>query len=151
MHFIGTGRDHLFADYLGDIVEPTVTEFEKHPTSRRHAFMACLATFQTVDYLAEKTGENKGNLYEMFRKQSPDFKVVERVANAFKHVVTKRRSMDELWQSKVIPRPPSFVGEMVVGLSFIGDTRGGVTIWGEHSVELFRAVKQTVAFLRSQV
>jgi hypothetical protein len=38
--------------YLDEIAEPTVAEFEKNPTSVRHAFLACVALFHTVDYLA---------------------------------------------------------------------------------------------------
>jgi hypothetical protein len=38
--------------YLKDIVEPTIKDFEKNPSSVRHAFLACVATFHAVDYLA---------------------------------------------------------------------------------------------------
>ena len=38
-----------FAD---EIVEPTITEFEREPSSRRRAFLACVATFHLIDYLA---------------------------------------------------------------------------------------------------
>jgi hypothetical protein len=38
-----------FAD---EIVEPTIAEFERKPSSRRRAFLACAATFHLIDYLA---------------------------------------------------------------------------------------------------
>jgi hypothetical protein len=43
--------------YLDDIVEPTITDFENNPTSVRHAFLACVATFHTVDYIGRTVGK----------------------------------------------------------------------------------------------
>ena len=40
-----------FAD---ETVEPTITEFEREPSSRRRAFLACVATFHLIDYLAPR-------------------------------------------------------------------------------------------------
>jgi hypothetical protein len=37
-----------FAD---EIVDPTIAEFERKPSSRRRAFLACAATFHLIDYL----------------------------------------------------------------------------------------------------
>src|SRR5208283_3443823 len=37
--------------YLEEFVEPTIRDFEQHATSRRHAFLACVATFHAIDYL----------------------------------------------------------------------------------------------------
>jgi hypothetical protein len=41
--------------YLEEIVEPTVKDFEEHPTSVRHTFLACVAVFHGVDYVAYGT------------------------------------------------------------------------------------------------
>jgi hypothetical protein len=38
--------------YLDTIVEPTVAEYEHDRSSVRKAFLACVATFHTIDYLA---------------------------------------------------------------------------------------------------
>ena len=39
--------------YLGEIVDPTLKDFEDNPSSRRHAFLACVVAFcHAVDYLA---------------------------------------------------------------------------------------------------
>jgi hypothetical protein len=35
--------------YLKLIVEPTVEEFKRNPTSIRHAYLACVATYHAVD------------------------------------------------------------------------------------------------------
>ena len=38
--------------FLDEVVEPTIRDFEADPTSRRRAFLACAATFHAIDYLA---------------------------------------------------------------------------------------------------
>jgi hypothetical protein len=65
--------------FLDDIVDPTIIDFEKHPASRRHAFLACVAAFHCVDYLNLRAG-HKNNLRNQFRKENADFAVIERVA-----------------------------------------------------------------------
>jgi hypothetical protein len=40
------------ARYLDEIVDPTVSDFERNPTSVWHAFLAGVAVFHSVDYLA---------------------------------------------------------------------------------------------------
>src|SRR5689334_10244272 len=40
--------------YLAAFVRPTIADFERNPTSLRHAFIACVVTFHSVDYLAHK-------------------------------------------------------------------------------------------------
>jgi hypothetical protein len=37
--------------YLDEIAEP-IKDFEAHPTSVRHAFLACVVVFHGIDYLA---------------------------------------------------------------------------------------------------
>jgi len=134
--------------YLDEIVEPTIKDFEENRTSRRHAFLACVAAFHAIDYLAYPK-KSVGNLRRAFGRRSQDFLMVDRVAHAFKHVTTGPRDGPDLRMADVIPRPPAFAGVMICGLSFIGDTRGGVTIWGDHSVDLLGTVRRAVTFLRS--
>ncbi len=38
--------------YLKTVVDPTIDDFKKNPASVRHAFLACVATFHAIDYLA---------------------------------------------------------------------------------------------------
>ena len=35
-----------FDDYMAEMVDPTIADFEADPTNRRRAFLACVATFQ---------------------------------------------------------------------------------------------------------
>jgi hypothetical protein len=133
--------------YLDEIVEPTVKDFEEHPTSRRHAFLACVATFHAVDYLAYP--KRSTTLRQKFGKRSPEFRIVDQVAHAFKHVVSGNPANPHLKMGDVVPRPPAFAGVMVAGLSVLGDTRGGVTVYGKHSVDLLWILKRAINFLRS--
>jgi hypothetical protein len=70
--------------YFEQIVDPTIKDFEANPTSVRHAFLAAVAVFHTIDYAGLR------RLRKKFR-QNPDFATVDRIANAFKHVETGRR------------------------------------------------------------
>ena len=61
--------------YLEEIVEPTVADFEQHPTSVRHAFLACVVTCHAVDYLDYPKAVSSR---DSFRKQSVDFRLTRR-------------------------------------------------------------------------
>jgi hypothetical protein len=134
--------------YIDEMVEPAIKLFEEQPTSRLFGFLACVAAFHAVDYLAWPR-KRSSQLRKELGKQSADFRIVDQVAHAFKHVVSGNRATPDLRMGDVIPRPPSFCGVMVVGLSRIGDKRGGVTLYNDHSVDLLTTLKRTVAFLGS--
>jgi hypothetical protein len=131
--------------YVEEIVLPTIREFEREPASRRRAFLACVALFHTVDYLAaEPSSLSKGNLRKQFRTESADFVIVDRVAHAFKHMNTgDELSPDNkpLHVRAVFSRPPSFSGVMVAGLSYLGDKVGGVEIWNERGRDRHQNLK----------
>jgi hypothetical protein len=38
-------------EYITKIVEPTIKDFEENPVSVRHAFLACVVVFHSIDYL----------------------------------------------------------------------------------------------------
>jgi hypothetical protein len=138
-----------FAD---EIVEPTIADFEREPRSPRRAFLACVATFHMIDYIAHPAtpSQRRG----AFRRQSQAFAVVDRVAHAFKHVATGHPSdqtLQPLTSDQVIERPPAFWGVAVWGLSRWDDAIGGVTIHGEHGHDLLEDVKEAAAFLRSKL
>jgi hypothetical protein len=135
--------------YLEDIVEPTIKDFEQHPTSKRHAFLACVVVYHGVDYLAFP-GKSR-TLRQKFGNKSPEFAMVDRVAHAFKHVVTNPTRPDSLKATDLIPRPPAFWGTMVLGLSRFGDATGGVTLHNDRDVDLLDVVKRATAFLRAQI
>jgi hypothetical protein len=65
--------------YLNEVVDPTIKDFEANPTSVRHAFLACLVTFHSVDYLAYPQKSRTARV--AFRKNE-DFAIVDQVAHA---------------------------------------------------------------------
>ena len=133
--------------YLDEIVEPTIAEFEAAPTSRRRAFLACVATFHSIDYLDPKRGEVRARR-DVFRKACKSFAIVERVAHAFKHV--RADGPDPLRAESVIPRPPAIWGLSKWGEAIWGDETGGVTLDNERDIDILAALKEAVQFLRSQ-
>jgi hypothetical protein len=141
--------------YLDDLATPTIVDFEKAPASRQRAFLACVALFHAVDYLAKRPGSpNKRILRKQFREGSADFAIVDRVAHAFKHVKAgNSQSSDNkpLHVRAVFSRPPAFAGVMVAGLSYLGDLRGGVEIWNERGSDLLGVVKRASAFIRAKL
>jgi hypothetical protein len=132
--------------YLEKIVEPTVKDFEEHPTSVRHAFLACVAVFHGVDYLAYPR-KRLGNLRQEFGNQSPDFLLVDRVAHAFKHVITGPRQNPHLKADEVISRPAGLSGDCV---SIFNVLEAGVVVSNDHNVVLLDTVKRATEFLWKQ-
>src|SRR5690242_18651604 len=92
--------------YFEQIVDPTIADLEANPTSVRQAFLAAAAVFHAIDYLAPK---GSAGLRTAFRKQSPEFAIVDRIAHAFKHVETghpDNPNNQPLSAEGVIARPP---------------------------------------------
>lgn len=110
--------------YLEELVEPTIKDFENNPISVRHAFLACVATFHTVDYLAREAGKSSAHLRQVFNSESDDFALIDDVAHAFKHVSAGKRDGPRLVVSDVISRPPAKWGEAEWGLSRWDDAEG---------------------------
>jgi hypothetical protein len=135
--------------YLDEVIEPTIRDFEANPTSVRHAFLACVAAFHGVDYLAHPKKPQR--LRQQFRDQSPDFALVDHVAHAFKHVTAGNRANPELTAGEVIPRPAAKWNEAKFDLSRWDDPVGGVTLDNDRTIDLLVAVKRTAAFLRGQL
>jgi hypothetical protein len=135
--------------YLVEIVDPTLKDFDEHPTSRRHAFLACVVTCHAVDYLAYPADPR--SLRQQFEHQSAAFKLVNDVGHAFKHVVQGRPSAPRMKQSDVIQRPPFYWGVAVWDLSRWDDEVGGVTLDSDRNVDLLETVRTAVSFLWSKV
>lgn len=136
--------------YLDTIVDPTIAEFEKQPTCFRRAFLACVATFHTVDYLA--TPKNSAQiLRRRFCEESQEFLLIDRAAHAFKHVKSGHDDSllkPTLFVSNIASRPPAILGRMILGLSRLGDAIGGVATASGHGKDLLPTVKRAAAFLR---
>lgn len=135
--------------YLNEVVDPTIADFEQNPTSVRHAFLACVATFHCIDYLAYP--RNSRTLREQFKIESHEFAEIDRVAHAFKHVRTGHESQGtEFNANEVIERPPEVWGKMVWGLSRWDDPVGGVTFDRNRDADLLKLVKQVRDLIRNK-
>jgi hypothetical protein len=140
------GRGDL-TRYLDEIVDPTIIDLENNRTSVRHTFLACVAVFHAIEYLAP--GKSR-NLRQIFRKESSDFATVDDVAHALKHVTAGRRDNPNLTATEVISRPAGKWGEAVWDLSRWDDPDGGVTFDRDRDVDLLDVVRRATAFLRKQ-
>ncbi len=133
--------------YLEEIVRPTLEEYERDPTSVRRAFIACVVTFHTLDYL--------GGSRQKFGQACPDFATVDRIAHAFKHVETGHPNDTQkppLTASDVIARPPAFFDvSFVWDLSRFDDPIGGVTLRSDTRIDLAQVLQRAYAFLDSKV
>lgn len=134
--------------YLETIVEPTVKDFAERPASVRHAFLACVATYHAIDYVAHP--RQARTLRQKWSIESEAFKRVDQVAHAFKHVIATAHKPN-LSAAAVISRPPAFVGVAQCGLSIPGDKTGAVTFQEDRTVNLLGTVHEAVAFLQTQV
>jgi len=118
----------------------TLEDFEAKPTSRRHAFLACVVIAHAVDYREHPRRPNQRR--NELKDQSKDFRLVDQIAHAFKHV------RSSLKQSQVIVRPPAYWGTAVWGLPHWGDETGGITVADNVHVDLLDAARTAVALLR---
>ena len=136
--------------FMNEIVDTTIKDFENHPRSRRHAFLACVATFHTIDYIVQS--KSSGNRRKSFGKESPEFLLIDRVAHAFKHAKTgSAQSVSPLKVDDVIERPPAVYDTAVRGLSRWDDSVGGTTIRDDHERDILIAVRRAADFLRGQI
>ncbi len=140
--------------YLDEIVDPTIKEFEQNPTSVRHAFLACVATFHSVDYLAYDRENDRprkgrvGNLRKKFGEQSVDFYRIDQIAHAFKHVVSDGQS--KVSAKEVVTRPAGFLDvSFYYDVSRYDDPVGGVTLNNNRNFDVLEILKNAMAFLRS--
>lgn len=135
--------------YLNEIVDPTIKELAEQRTSVRHAFLACVALFHAVDYLAYP--KRSRTLREQFNKESKAFAIVDDMAHAFKHVVAGNPANPDLLAKDVVTRPPAYWGLAVYDLSRWDDPHGGVTINRDRSIDLYDTVVEAAAFMRGKL
>lgn len=130
--------------YLKQIVEPTVDEFKRNPTSIRQAYLACVATFHAVDRASYP--KKPSRLREEWGKKDSNFHMVDIVAHDFKHV----RHVKSL--NSKIPPPPFVLrretdafGTHAFGRQVFGDT-------GQQAAlrHLIYVVQEAVKFLHGQ-
>lgn len=70
-------------EYLELIVEPTFADLSQNRQSVRHACLACLAIYHSVDRAAYP--DEPYNLAEQWKSESIAFRIVDEVAQNFKH------------------------------------------------------------------
>ena len=137
-----------FVRYIDEIVEPTVKDFENNPNSVRHAFLACVAVFHSVDYLAFPR-EPAQKFRQEFGKKSTVFKIVDDVAHAFKHVTAGNRKNPNLKAKEVISKEGGAFSNGFNDGFDIGKAR--VTFSADPSLNILDTVKSAVEFLRRQI
>jgi hypothetical protein len=106
---------NALGQYLKVIVEPTVEEFKRNPTSLRHAFLACVATYHAIDRVTHP--KPPGNLRKTWGDESMEFRMVDIVAHDFKHV----KSNDHRMTTR-IPVSRALYGKMAFNTHTFNDT-----------------------------
>lgn len=79
---------YTLARYLERIVDPTWDDFRNNRDSVRHAFLACVAIYHSVDRVAEATGKPRAHFRQLWRNESIEFMIVDVVAHHVKHVLS---------------------------------------------------------------
>ncbi len=133
-------------EYMREIVEPTIKDMAANRSSGRHAFIACVVTFHTVDYLAGK--RRKAVLRAEYRRQSPAFAAIDRIAHAVKHKQSGNRR-SPLHVEDVRARPSTAVGERAFGTNAFVDLGGATASNGRADV--LGLVNAAADFLRNKI
>ena len=71
-------------EYLDLIVQPTFDDYDCHPSSVRHAYLACLVAYHAIDRATYPAKPH--TLAQEWRKSSMEFALIEEVALHLKHV-----------------------------------------------------------------
>ena len=129
------------AEYVNEIVVPTVLELRDDTRSRRRAYLACIAVFHVKDHLS-KAGET-GIESAMRAATGEAFDVVRGVCNGTKHVRTDRGHVIAFTSGDDYDVPPAFADMMIVDVSYLDDTVGGREIETPSGVFDLYAVAST--------
>jgi len=137
------------ADYVNEIVIPTIREFGDKRRSRRHAYLACIVTFHIKDHL-KVAGESDIDVV-MRSSDSKAFDLVRSVCNGTKHVSTHSTHSIAFKIGADYERPPSLAGVAMCGLSYVGDTKGGREIaQGSLRIDIYGACRETLEIFQKQ-
>lgn len=107
---------HDLERYLKTIVEPTVDEFHKNQMSERHAFLACVALYHSIDRAAYP--RKALTLNQRWRAASPTFGLIDVMAHDFKHVRSEWRKAGV----SLAHGPRALFGRMGLNTHSFGDT-----------------------------
>src|SRR5262245_21863812 len=111
------------ADFMDEIVVPTLRELRDDRRSRRRAYLACIAVFHLKDHLKE-AGE-KGIETTMRASCGVAFDVVRGVCNGTKHAQTDGSHPVTFRVGDDSDRPPAKWGQARWGVSRWDDPMGG--------------------------
>ena len=136
-------------EFMDQVVLPTVAELKVEPRSRRRAYLACIVTFHLKDHL--KTAGETGIETTMRTAAGDSFDVVRGICNGTKHVQTDQSHPIPFAAGKDWDRPPAILGQMIIGVSRLGDPHGGREIGaGPQRRDVYSAVKAVLnAFCNS--
>jgi hypothetical protein len=119
------------ADYVQEIVLPTMREFSRERRSRRLAYLACMTVFHIKDHLLV-AGET--SVKEKMRSATDkEFDVVRAICNGTKHPKPDNRNSIRFVPGEDFDRPPAEAALMEAGVSRAGDTVGGREIGSDPS------------------
>lgn len=154
------------ADYYTLIVRPTADEFFRRNSDVRLAMLACMATVHVVDHVVQNrmsvttkaeamaADEEVVRLTNDLADRHVCFAVVRAYGTASKHgkIGLQRKFQPGFDSGRGIDCPPAFAGVMVAGLSFYGDSVGGITIrWTERGhINLTRALRELLPILEGE-
>jgi hypothetical protein len=126
------------AEYVNEIVVPTLREFSEERRSRRRAYLACIAAFHIKDHLKEAGIVRPEKAVAAAHKN--EWEAVRDVCNGTKHVASGSFRVGRDWD-----RPPGLAGVMECGVSQLGDTAGGREITlGNNRMDLYWSVKRVL-------
>lgn len=132
-------------EFMNEIVLPTVKDLAVNRRSRRHTYLAAIVTFHIKDHL-QKTGE-AGIESKVRAKCGDNFDLVRAICNGTKHVLTNEThsipfSVGDDWD-----RPPAIAGQMLCGISRLGDTAGGREIGnsGPERKDIYFSIKAVLS------
>jgi hypothetical protein len=129
--------------FMDEIVLPTIVELKNAPRSRRRAYLACIITFHLKDHL--KAAGEKEIEKTMRATSGAAFDVVRSICNGTKHVQTDKTHKIPFAIGKDTDRPPAILGQMVLGVSRLGDPHGGREIGaGQKRWDIYSVVKKVL-------
>jgi hypothetical protein len=131
------------ADYVSEIVVPTLREFRDDRRSRRRAYLAAIAVFHIKEHLRQAGERNvERTMRAAGAKSAHDFRVVRAICNGSKHVTTDASHLVPFSAGSDTDRPPAFFGQAVWGVSKFDDLDGGreITV-GIARIDIYDACK----------
>jgi hypothetical protein len=130
--------------YIDQIVEPTFKDFERNPSSVRHAYLACVAAYHAIDRAAYP--KQPGTLKKKWRSECFSFVIIDMVAHHFKHVI----SDDE---KSPVPKGRIPLSATVFGHGTFNSAPFNTLAFNEGGIDLhnlYFVIRDAITFLRQK-